>query len=136
MAALEEMYQCQTVNCGYVYNPDKGERKGKIAKGVQFKDLPDDWHCPVCGASKKAFRPLAGPGSVHAENAKTQEAPEHTSGSEGTMQKYRCNICGYVYDPAAGEPAAGHAPGTSFEDLPDDYECPVCGAAKDDFTAV
>jgi len=136
MAAPEEMYQCQMVNCGYVYTPDKGERKGKIAKGTQFKDLPDDWHCPVCGASKKAFRSLAGPGSVHAENAKTQEIPEQASGSEGTMQKYRCDICGYVYDPAAGEPSAGIAAGTSFEDLPDSYECPVCGAAKDDFTAV
>ncbi|MBW6520476.1 MAG: rubredoxin [Desulfoarculaceae bacterium] len=52
------------------------------------------------------------------------------------MQKYRCDVCGYVYDPAVGEPAAGIAAGTSFEDLPDDYECPVCGAAKDDFSAV
>ncbi len=52
------------------------------------------------------------------------------------MQKYRCNICGYVYDPEKGEPAAGIAPGTAFEDVPESYECPVCGATKDDFTAV
>lgn len=90
----------------------------------------------LCGATKKAFRPLAGSGSVHAENTKTQEACVQASGSEGTMQKYRCDVCGYVYDPAVGEPAAGIAAGTSFEDLPDDYECPVCGAAKDDFSAV
>ncbi|MBU0663995.1 MAG: rubredoxin [Proteobacteria bacterium] len=136
MASPEEMYQCQTVNCGYVYDPDRGDRKGKIAKGTQFKDLPDDWRCPVCGATKKAFRPLAGPGSVHAENAKAQEAFEQSPGSKSKMQKYRCNICGYVYDPEVGEPAAGIAPGTSYEDLPDSYECPVCGAAKDDFTAI
>lgn len=136
MAALEVMYQCQTVNCGYVYDPDRGDREGKIAKGTQFKDLPDDWRCPVCGATKKAFRPLAGPGSVHAENTKTREAPGQSPGGKGTMQKYRCNICGYVYDPEVGEPAAGIAPGTSFEDLPDSYECPVCGATKDDFTAI
>jgi rubredoxin len=136
MAAPEEMYQCQTVNCGYIYNPDKGDRKGKIAKDTLFKDLPDDWHCPVCGASKKAFRPLIGPGSVQAENMKTQDTPAQSSGSTGTMQKYRCNICGYVYDPEKGEPGTGIAAGTAFEDVPESYECPVCGAAKDDFTAV
>jgi rubredoxin len=64
MANPEEMYQCQTVNCGYIYNPDKGDRKGKIPKGTKFEDLPDDWKCPICGAGKKMFKPLAGPGSV------------------------------------------------------------------------
>ena len=47
------MYQCQTVNCGYIYNPDKGDRKGKIPKGTRFEDLPDDWKCPICGAGKE-----------------------------------------------------------------------------------
>lgn len=64
MANPEEMYQCQTVNCGYIYNPDKGDRKGKIPKGTQFKDLPEGWKCPVCGASTKMFKPLVGPGSA------------------------------------------------------------------------
>jgi rubredoxin len=64
MAKPEEMYQCQTTNCGYIYDPDRGDRKGKIPKGTSFEDLPEDWKCPVCGASKKAFRPLAGPGSA------------------------------------------------------------------------
>lgn len=49
------------------------------------------------------------------------------------MQKYVCSICGYVYDPELGDPDNGVAPGTKFEDLPDDWECPVCGASKDDF---
>ena len=58
------MCQCQTVNCECIYNPDKGDRKGKIPKGIQFKDLPEEWKCPVCGAGKKMFKPLSGPGSV------------------------------------------------------------------------
>ena len=58
MAEPEEMYQCQTVNCGFIYSPDKGDRKGKIAKGTQFEDLPEGWKCPICGASIKAFKPL------------------------------------------------------------------------------
>ncbi|MFQ5484202.1 MAG: rubredoxin, partial [Desulfobacterales bacterium] len=64
MAKPQELYQCQTVNCGYIYNPDKGDRRGKIPKGTDFNDLPDDWKCPVCGAGKKMFKPLAGPGSA------------------------------------------------------------------------
>jgi rubredoxin len=56
------------MSCGYIYNPDKGDRKGKIPKGTQFADLPDDWKCPVCGAGKKMFKPLAGPGSAMAED--------------------------------------------------------------------
>ena len=58
MAEPHEMYQCQTVNCGYIYNPDKGDRKGKVPKGTAFADLPDDWKCPICGAGKKMFKPL------------------------------------------------------------------------------
>lgn len=49
------------------------------------------------------------------------------------MDKYVCEVCGYVYDPEEGDPDNGINPGTKFEDLPDDWECPVCGASKDDF---
>ncbi len=52
------------------------------------------------------------------------------------MQKYRCVVCGYVYDPALGEPDNGIQPGTSFETLPDTYVCPVCGAPKDQFEKI
>ncbi len=46
------------------------------------------------------------------------------------MKKYTCTVCGYVYDPAAGDPDSGIKPGTSFEKLPADWVCPVCGADK------
>lgn len=69
MAKPEEMCQCQTVNCGYVYSPDKGDRKNKIAKDTPFDELPDSFSCPSCGAGKKAFKPLAGPESVASEHA-------------------------------------------------------------------
>ncbi len=49
------------------------------------------------------------------------------------MQKYVCTVCGYVYDPESGAPDGGIARGTPFEDIPDDWVCPVCGAAKQDF---
>ncbi|MEN6590520.1 MAG: rubredoxin [Fervidobacterium sp.] len=47
--------------------------------------------------------------------------------------KYRCTVCGYIYDPEIGDPDSGINPGTPFEDLPDDWTCPVCGISKDMF---
>jgi rubredoxin/flavin reductase (DIM6/NTAB) family NADH-FMN oxidoreductase RutF len=53
---------------------------------------------------------------------------------ENKMDKYRCDVCGYVYEPEKGDPNADIPPGTAFEDLPDDWVCPVCGAGKDQFS--
>lgn len=47
---------------------------------------------------------------------------------------YVCDVCGYTYDPAEGDPNADIAPGTAFADLPDDWVCPVCGADKSNFS--
>ena len=52
------------------------------------------------------------------------------------MKKYECTVCGYVYDPAEGDPDNGVAPGTAWEDVPDYCVCPLCGASKDMFEAV
>ncbi|MBC7318267.1 MAG: rubredoxin [Candidatus Bipolaricaulaceae bacterium] len=49
------------------------------------------------------------------------------------MQKWECTVCGWIYDPAKGDPSQGIEPGTAFEDLPDDWVCPECGAPKDMF---
>jgi rubredoxin len=49
------------------------------------------------------------------------------------MQKFVCTLCGYIYDPSAGDPDNGVAPGTSFADLPSEWVCPVCGAPQEDF---
>ncbi len=50
------------------------------------------------------------------------------------MKKYVCALCGYIYDPAKGDPDAGIAPGTPFEDLPANWTCPVCGTTKENFS--
>ncbi len=49
------------------------------------------------------------------------------------MSKWECLVCGYIYDPEEGDPEGGIEEGTSFEDLPDDWVCPECGAGKDQF---
>ncbi len=75
-----------------------------------------------------------------AKNAPTYRAQEHiekekkVKRSNEKMKKYVCDVCGYVYDPAEGDPDNGIKPGTSFADLPDDWVCPVCGASKDQFS--
>lgn len=50
------------------------------------------------------------------------------------MKKYVCDVCGWVYDPAKGDPDNGVAAGTAFVDVPDDWVCPECGAGKDQFS--
>jgi len=98
-------YRCTL--CGYIYSPLRGEPHNGIPEGTAFDDLPDNYVCPVCGQRGKgrigkwgfeAWRPT----------------------------RYLCSLCNYIYDEKRGEPHRGIKPGTKFEDLPDDYSCPVC----------
>jgi flavin reductase (DIM6/NTAB) family NADH-FMN oxidoreductase RutF/rubredoxin len=66
---------------------------------------------------------------------KEQAKPEPPK-VDNTARKYRCTVCGYVYDPAVGDPDGGVKAGTPFEAIPDSWVCPVCGAAKSDFEPV
>ena len=52
------------------------------------------------------------------------------------MKKYRCTVCGFVYDPEEGDPDGNVSPGTYFEDIPDNWCCPVCGVSKSEFEPV
>ena len=51
------------------------------------------------------------------------------------MKKYVCDVCGWEYDPEVGYPEGGIAPGTAWEDVPEDFVCPLCGVGKDEFSA-
>ena len=52
------------------------------------------------------------------------------------MKKYVCTVCNWIYAPAVGDPDSGIAPGTLYEDIPDDWACPLCGVTKEDFELV
>ena len=52
------------------------------------------------------------------------------------MEKYRCTVCGYIYDPAVGDPENGIKPGTAFAELPESWVCPECGVGKDMFEKI
>jgi rubredoxin/flavin reductase (DIM6/NTAB) family NADH-FMN oxidoreductase RutF len=58
------------------------------------------------------------------------------AGKTDKPHKYQCVVCGYIYDPEEGDPHSGIAPGTAFEDIPDDWYCPVCGVSKKDFVRI
>lgn len=74
---------------------------------------------------KRGTTPRAAPSYVE---IKKEEKPK--------MAKYKCTMCGYIYDPELGDPESGIKPGTPFEKLPDNWVCPVCGAAKDMFEKI
>ena len=78
---------------------------------------------------KGGFSPKTAP-TYNIENDK----PKKGKKEEKNMDKYVCDVCGYIYDPEKGDPDNGVEPGTSFEDLSDKWICPVCGAPKSDFS--
>ncbi|MDD1691320.1 MAG: rubredoxin [Methanoregula sp.] len=98
-------YRCKL--CGYIYSPLRGEPHNGIPEGTAFDDLPEDYVCPVCG--------MQGKGRIGKWGF-----------DEWRPTRYLCSMCNYVYDEKRGEPHRGIKPGTKFEDLPDDYVCPVC----------
>ncbi|WP_321375759.1 flavin reductase [uncultured Draconibacterium sp.] len=70
---------------------------------------------------------------IYEEVTEKPETREKTDSADGV---YSCNICGFQYDPEEGDPSMGIPPGTPFEDLPEDWKCPLCNASKDDFSKV
>jgi flavin reductase (DIM6/NTAB) family NADH-FMN oxidoreductase RutF/rubredoxin len=69
-----------------------------------------------------------------AESEQSTEFVEEKLKVNSSMDVFTCTVCGYQYDPEEGDPTAGIPPGTSFEDLPEDYRCPICNAGKEYFT--
>jgi len=106
-------------------NNDVGTHTIFIGKVIDAQIIKDDE--PMTYAYyhevKRGTSPSSAPTYIKEEKKK----------EKGKMIKYKCTVCGYIYDPEKGDSDSGIKPGTPFEDLPDDWVCPVCGASKDAF---
>ncbi|MDD1707239.1 MAG: rubredoxin [Methanoregulaceae archaeon] len=103
--AVVQRYKCRV--CGYIYSPLRGEPHNGIPAGTSFEDLPETYICPICG--------MQGKGKIGKWGF-----------DEWIPTRWICSVCGYVYDQKRGEPHRGIKAGTAFENLPEDYTCPVC----------
>jgi rubredoxin len=99
---------------------------GKVIDGEVINPLAEPLTYTYYREVKKGKAPKNAPTYIDPEKLKQQAA-------QVTWEKYYCTACGYIYDPAVGDPEHGVPAGTRFEDLPDDWVCPVCGTEKIDF---
>ena len=141
------VWECQI--CGWVYEEATGSPDDGIPPGTRWEDIPDDWCCPECGATKDEFSMVAvlsetGPAATPGQPAPAQVADSAatttgtataaTGSSAGRI--WECMVCGWVYDETRGAPEEGIPAGTRWEDIPDDWTCPECGVGKEDFDMV
>jgi flavin reductase (DIM6/NTAB) family NADH-FMN oxidoreductase RutF/rubredoxin len=118
------------LECELIGNMDVGTHTVFVGRVVDADIVSDAtpmtyayYHQVKGGKSPKAAPTYAGPTR---EETKTEKEAKK-------MDSYRCTVCGYVYEPDQGDPDNGVAPGTAFEDIPDSWVCPVCGAPKSEF---
>ncbi|MFA0811596.1 FAD-dependent oxidoreductase [Microbulbifer epialgicus] len=131
------IWECQ--NCGWIYDEAKGWPEDNIAPGTRWEDIPEDWCCPQCGASKSDF-------AMAEVSAKEQGAATDTSNKENPLTSspkstndsriWECMVCGWIYDEAKGCPEERIARGTRWENIPEGWSCPQCGVSKEEFDMV
>lgn len=142
--------------CGFIYDESLGMPEDNIAPGTSWEDIPDDWLCPDCGVGKQDFEmsevktaPSAATiatgnstvvAAMAAEKAEvTAIVAQQTALAAAVTIEYsvwECLICGWQYDESLGLPEDSIAPGTRWEDIPEDWLCPDCGVGKQDFEMV
>lgn len=142
--------------CGFIYDESLGMPEDNIAPGTRWEDIPEDWLCPDCGVGKQDFEMsevvtapsstiTAAAGSAN-DTAVAAKAAEETTipvqqtelatALETDYSVWECLVCGWQYDESLGLPEDNIAPGTRWEDIPEDWLCPDCGVGKQDFEMV
>ncbi len=144
-----KVWEC--IVCGWRYDEALGLPEEGIAPGTRFEDIPDDWVCPDCAVGKEDFEmveiskspaPVAAASAVPKQPAPSQPAEPSESvlgvseEAEKPFELWECIVCGWRYDESLGVPDEGIAPGTRWDDIPDDWTCPECGVGKEDFEMV
>jgi len=146
---MAEYKTWECIVCGIYYHEAEGWPDDGIAPGTRWEDVPEDWLCPDCGVGKEDFElatDVESPQMVAgAEPAKEETTaapvaaaaePAATVASNEVFRKWECIVCGIIYDEADGYPEDGIAPGTRWEDVPEDWECWDCGVGKEDFELI
>ncbi|MDP5210187.1 FAD-dependent oxidoreductase [Microbulbifer sp. 2205BS26-8] len=125
------VWECQ--NCGWIYDEARGWPEDSIAPGTRWEDIPEDWCCPQCGASKRDFTML----EVKRNNTPQPPTPPASPPKAATATRiWECMVCGWVYDEAKGCPDQAIAASTRWEQISEDWRCPQCGASKEAFDMV
>lgn len=118
----EPTYVCSI--CGWTYKESEGAPELGIKPGTKFENIPEDFHCPVCKVPKSNIERHGG--------ELVDDAVELTGNAPGA-RIFKCTVCGWEYSEADGLPEKGIAPGTKWEDVPEDFRCVICQVPKDKF---
>jgi flavin reductase (DIM6/NTAB) family NADH-FMN oxidoreductase RutF/rubredoxin len=114
----------------------------QVKRGTTPKNAPS-YQAPKAGTPTESVTPVVAPPKVSAPAAAPSPEPVQAAqltpgpGAEGPkLAKYKCQVCGWIYNPATGDPDGGVKPGTPFEQIPDTWVCPICGASKSQFDKI
>ncbi len=126
-------------DCKVVDSMDVGSHILFIGELMDYELLNDDAIPLTYDYYRKVIKgvsPKNSPTYLGSQHEKTTTETEISTKSTEAKQIYQCVVCGFIYDPAEGDPDSGIPPGTAFEDIPEDWICPVCGVTKKDFRPV
>ncbi|MBN2237373.1 MAG: flavin reductase [Bacteroidales bacterium] len=122
--------------CSVVQKVDVGSHIIFIGKVLDSR-LIDEKSVPMTYAYYREIKNGVAPKNAptYVDKSKLTETKTESSSDQKSKlnQKWECTVCGQIYDPIEGDPDGGIAPGTAFEDIPDDWVCPTCGVSKEDF---
>jgi flavin reductase (DIM6/NTAB) family NADH-FMN oxidoreductase RutF/rubredoxin len=110
----------------------------QVKRGTTPKNAPS-YQAPkieIPAAASPAVIASAAPAPPPSPPVQTAQSAPKSSQEVSKMAKNKCQVCGWIYDPAVGDPDGGIQPGTAFEDIPENWTCPICGAAKSEFAKV
>jgi len=124
------------IDCKVVEKIDTGTHILFVG-AVLDADVLDDFAMPLTyGYYREVIKGHSPENSPTHLTDKVEASVSKAAVSTSTSKKYQCVVCGYIYDPDEGDPHSGIEPGTAFEDIPDDWCCPICGVSKKDFYPV
>jgi flavin reductase (DIM6/NTAB) family NADH-FMN oxidoreductase RutF/rubredoxin len=128
------------IDCEVIKSVDVGTHTLFVGKVLDTKVTSDaepmtyvHYHESKCGLTPKSAPTYIEEPKLIKTTKDKKDTPQKEVPEKKAGPRWRCTVCGYIYDPAAGDPDSGIAPGTAFEDIPDDWVCPICGVGKDDF---